>query len=112
MWNEKNILKRIRHPGFVKYKGFLENDKIYAILMELCSFGSLQDLLSRRVRLTEPEVRYFMVQILDSIEFLHSKWIIHRDLKLANIFLQDGFRTKIGDFGLACQLKSPNERRR
>jgi cell cycle serine/threonine-protein kinase CDC5/MSD2 len=112
MWKEKNVLMHMRHPGIVKFEGLVETNKIFAIMMEMCCFGSLQDLLWRRVRLTEPEVRFYMLQILDSLEYLHSKNVIHRDLKLANIFLQTGMTTKIGDFGLCAQLLNPQERRR
>ena len=92
-------------------EGFAQSQDNYMLMMELCTYGTLQDLMYRRVRLTEPEVRYFMIQILDSIEFLHSNLLIHRDLKLANIFLQSRFRTKIGDFGVAVQLSHRKERR-
>jgi serine/threonine protein kinase len=84
MWKEKNVLMHMRHPGIVKFEGLIETNKIFAIMMEMCCFGSLQDLLWRRVRLIEPEVRFCMLQIIDSLEYLHSKNVIH----LANIFLQ------------------------
>jgi serine/threonine protein kinase len=111
MWNENTLLRNLRHPSIVKYEGFAQNEEYYIILMELCQHGTLQDLLYRRGRLSEPEARYFMIQILDSVEFLHSNLVIHRDLKLGNIFLQSGLRVKLGDFGLAAQLSHRNERR-
>lgn len=113
MWNEKDVIMYLHHPGIVKFEGLIDTETNFGIMMEMCCFGSLQDLLYRRVRLTEPEVRFFMVQIIDAVKYLHSKKnIIHRDLKLANIFLQAGMVTKIGDFGLAAQLRDRKERRR
>lgn len=69
------------------------------------------DVVRRRVKLTEPEVACIMKQILDGVQFLHDKRIIHRDLKLGNIFLGHGMQIKLGDFGLAAQLESDEERK-
>ncbi|KAI0410850.1 serine/threonine protein kinase [Xylaria grammica] len=54
--------------------------------------------------LTEPEVRYYSVQIAGAIKYMHGKGIIHRDLKMGNIFLDMKMNAKIGDFGLAALL--------
>ncbi len=47
------------------------------------------ELHKRRKAVTEPETRYFMHQILLGVKYLHDNKIIHRDLKLGNIFLND-----------------------
>ena len=61
---------------------------------------------SRKV-LTEPEVRYFLVQICEGVRYIHQRGILHRDLKLGNMFLTWDMTLKIGDFGLATTM--PNE---
>lgn len=68
--------------------------------------------MKRRKSLTEPEVQYFLLQIIDAVKYLHSHCIIHRDLKLANVFLDDNLEVKVGDLGLAAQLSEPNERKK
>jgi serine/threonine protein kinase len=110
MRNELSILCTLEHPGIVKYEGSMETEASYVILMEYCSYSSLQKLIDRRVRLTEPEVRYYVLQILDAVEYLHSRMVIHRDLKLENVFLQAGFKTKVGDFGISVRLQQYEER--
>lgn len=69
-------------------------------------------MLKKRKRLTEPEVRYFMWQLLDAVRYMHNHRVIHRDLKLGNIFLTGDMRVKIGDFGLAASIKKDGERKR
>ena len=70
------------------------------------------ELHKRRKALTEPEVRYYMKQILIGCIYLHDGKIIHRDLKLGNLFLDDDMNIKIGDFGLATTVQSDKERKR
>ena len=60
-------------------------------------------LLKQRKSLLEPEVRYFMRQAIKACCYLHSKNIIHRDIKLGNFFINDDMQLKLGDFGLACR---------
>ena len=53
-----------------------------------------------------------MIQILAGIQNMHNNSIIHRDLKLGNVFLDKHMKVKIGDFGLAALLKYPEERKK
>lgn len=80
--------------------------------MELCEGQSLKELLKRRGLISESEVRYFIRQLLDVMEYMKSNRIIHRDLKLANIFLTKDLSIRVGDFGLARQLEVGEDRRR
>ncbi|KAF1327892.1 Plk/plk-unclassified protein kinase, partial [Globisporangium splendens] len=73
---------------------------------------SLSDLLRRRKRISEPEVRFYIRQLIDGIEYLHSNLVIHRDLKLGNLFLTSDMEIKIGDFGLATRLDTMYDRKR
>ena len=73
---------------------------------------TLMELLRERKTLTELEVRYYVAQLVDGIRHLHERNILHRDLKLANIFLGDGLSVKIADFGYAIRLSAATERRR
>jgi serine/threonine protein kinase len=74
------------------------------INLELCQFGSINDLLRARYTFSVPEVQSFVYGICHGLKYLHSRNIIHRDLKLGNIFLGENMKVKIGDFGLACKL--------
>ncbi len=71
----------------------------------------MTDLIQHRKRVTETETRYYMNQLVSSLKYLHHHLVIHRDLKLGNIFLDANMKVKVGDFGLAAKLENENERR-
>ena len=50
--------------------------------------------------------------MVDACQYLHGKGVIHRDLKLGNLFLNDDMEVKVGDFGLATVVSSQEERKR
>ncbi|CAK4692980.1 unnamed protein product [Aphanomyces euteiches] len=110
--SEIRIHKMLLHPRVVEFKHYFEDESNCYMLLELCTHQSLSDLLRRRKRLTEHEVRYYIKQLVEGIAYLHSKCVIHRDLKLGNLFLSSDMQLKIGDFGLASLLDSREEKRR
>jgi len=70
------------------------------------------ELHKRRRAITEPEGRYFVHQIVLACDYLHKNHVIHRDLKLGNLFLNDDMELKIGDFGLATRVDYEGERKK
>jgi polo-like kinase 1 len=62
--------------------------------------------------LTECEVRYYLLQLLHALLYIHQHQVIHRDLKLGNFFLSDSLQLKVGDFGLATTLAFEGQRRK
>ena len=69
-------------------------------------------MLRKRKTFTEIESKFFLTQIIGGVAYMHEYGVIHRDLKLGNIFLDDQMNIKIGDFGLAAVLSSENERKK
>ncbi len=69
-------------------------------------------MVKQRKKLTTREVRYFMHQILSAIQYMHDNKVIHRDLKMGNIFLDANMEIKIGDFGLATKLEFAEEKKK
>lgn len=61
-------------------------------------------MLKKRKKLTPRETKYFMLQILSAVQHMHANRIIHRDLKMGNIFINSNMELKVGDFGLATKL--------
>ncbi|XP_025976757.1 serine/threonine-protein kinase PLK2 isoform X2 [Dromaius novaehollandiae] len=73
---------------------------------------SMAHILKARKVLTEPEVRYYLRQIVSGLKYLHEQEILHRDLKLGNFFINENMELKLGDFGLAARLEPLEHRRR
>lgn len=70
------------------------------------------ELVKRRKRLTEPEVQHYMWALFDGMSYMHTKNVIHRDLKLGNIFIDADMSIKIGDYGLAARIEYDGERKK
>ena len=72
----------------------------------------MNELLRRRKRLTELEVQCYITQMISALKNLHGHKVIHRDLKLGNLFLSEKMEIKVGDFGLASKLEYEGEKKR
>ncbi|XP_014205549.1 serine/threonine-protein kinase polo [Copidosoma floridanum] len=112
MTQEIAIHRSLNHKHVVGFYGFFDDTYNVYIILELCRKRSMMELHKRRKSLTECETRYYMKQILDGVHYLHQNRIIHRDLKLGNLFLNDDLQVKIGDFGLATKLEHDGERKK
>lgn len=110
--SEIKIHRSLNHEYIVRFDRFFEDHANAYIRLELCSNNSMSELQKRRKRLTEPEARYYLSQLVAGMEYLHANLIIHRDLKLGNLFIDENLCVKIGDFGLATKLTFPTERKR
>ncbi|KAK9238512.1 kinase-like domain-containing protein [Lipomyces kononenkoae] len=109
---EIKVHQSMDHPNIVKFVECFEDDVNVYILLEVCSNKTLMDMHRRRKRFTEQETRYFLIQILGAVKYMHGRRVIHRDLKLGNIFLDHDMNIKIGDFGLAALLLSDTDRKK
>lgn len=112
MTQEITIHKLLDHPNVVKFLSFFDDSHNVYIVLELCKQRSMMELHKRRPSVTEYECRFYIHQILEGVRYLHDKQIIHRDLKLGNLFLNDKLNVKIGDFGLATQISYEGERKK
>ena len=111
--NEISILKELRHENVVSYYGCVPigeegaADRKTMLIMEWCEAGSLHDLLGRmREKLREMHLSYVLRCTLMAVAYLHSKNIIHRDIKSANILLKRSGAVKLVDFGIAAKRRA------
>ena len=112
LMNEIDIHRSIAHERVVRFERFFEDKANVYIILELCQGQSMLELVKRRGALSEVETQYYIWHLLAAIQHLHSALIIHRDLKLGNLFLDHHGSLKVGDFGLATRLEHADERKR
>ena len=72
----------------------------------------MNDLLRKRKRITEIEAQHYVAEVIQALKYLHSNNIIHRDIKLGNLFLDHQMKLKLGDFGLSTRLDHPGQKKR
>ena len=108
--NEIDIYEYLKHDNIVNQKEhFIYNDTQY-LIFEFCENRDLSHLIDKRKKLKEIEVQYYITQLIQALIHLHDRNIVHRDLKLGNIFLTGKMELKLGDFGLAKKLSFRDEK--
>uniref|UniRef100_A0A3Q0S6F3 Serine/threonine-protein kinase PLK n=1 Tax=Amphilophus citrinellus TaxID=61819 RepID=A0A3Q0S6F3_AMPCI len=110
--NEIELHRTLSHKHVVKFSHYFEDQENIYIFLELCSRKSLAHIWKARHTLTEPEVRYYLRQIISGLKYLHSRGILHRDLKLGNFFINENMELRLGDFGLAAKLETVEQRKK
>ncbi|XP_062028160.1 CBL-interacting serine/threonine-protein kinase 8-like [Rosa rugosa] len=99
---EISIMKLVRHPYVVRLHEVLASrTKIY-IILEFITGGELFDKIVHHGRLSEGEARRFFQQLIDGVDYCHSKGVYHRDLKPENLLLDSLGNLRISDFGLSA----------
>ena len=85
--DEIEILKNLEHPNIMKiYECFVDNNNYY-IVSEYCDQGHLLSKLEKLERMDQIVVKFLMDQIFNAVAYLHSKNVLHGDIKLENILL-------------------------
>ncbi|XP_073085244.1 serine/threonine-protein kinase TAO1-like isoform X3 [Manis javanica] len=103
---EVRLLRTLKHPNIVEYKGCYLREHRAWLVMEYCS-GSVSDLLEfHKMQLQEMEISAIIHGALQGLAYLHSCAMIHRDIKAGNILLTPGGQVKLADFGFASMASS------
>ncbi len=104
--HEANSAASLDHPGILPVWDYGEQDGQPYIAMPLVTGGSLKELLERRGPLAPSEAEAFLVPIAEALDYAHSRGILHRDVKPANILLRDDGRPQLADFGIAKAIEA------
>ncbi|MQL41428.1 hypothetical protein EI012_26330, partial [Escherichia coli] len=97
------------HPNVVKiFEVMASKTKIY-IVLELVNGGELFDKIAKNGRLKEDEARSYFQQLINAVDYCHSRGVYHRDLKPENLLLDSNGVLKVSDFGLSTYAQQENE---
>jgi serine/threonine protein kinase len=107
---EINLLLNLRHENIVELREIAVGKSLRSIflVMAYCEqdLASLLDHMSQPF--TEAQVKCIALQLFRGLDYVHKRFIVHRDIKVSNLLLTDGGCLKIADFGLARQFTLPN----
>ena len=112
--NEVNLLKKLDHPNIIKFVEVIKSKRYLELYMEFAEKGDLYD----QIILQSKKNKYFpektiidwLIQSCQALKYIHSKHIIHRDIKPQNIFLTKKGSVKLGDFGVSKTLNNTLEK--
>lgn len=105
---EINILRRLDHPHVISFMDSYVGDKQIFVFMPRMHGGCLFTLLTKVGPFSERHTHHFFVQILDALDYCHSKNVVHRDVKLENVLIErpnDDYmklHLRLADFGLSA----------
>ncbi|KAI9295447.1 Pkinase-domain-containing protein [Neoconidiobolus thromboides FSU 785] len=107
--SEREVFKQTtkeRHPFLVHMEACFTSNASIFFVMEYVIGGDLMSLIQRLRNFTPTQTRFYTVEVILALEFLHKRNIIYRDLKLDNIMLCGDGHIKVADYGL-CKLNMP-----
>ena len=103
---EIKLLKKLRnHKNIIKYFEHFENEKHFFIVMENICGGNLLNAINKMSKFSEPMAKNIFKQLIETIKYLHSIGIVHRDIKPDNILLELDNTIKLCDFGVSKEVK-------
>ncbi|KAH1091391.1 hypothetical protein J1N35_018648 [Gossypium stocksii] len=101
---EVKLLQNLSHPNIVRYLGTAREDDSLNILLEFVPGGSISSLLGKFGSFPESVIRMYTKQLLLGLEYLHKNRIVHRDIKGANILVDNKGCIKLADFGASKKV--------
>ena len=106
---ETELMKRFNHKNITKILEVFNDEEYMLIIMEYINGGKLFSFGKKRRKLSEKMAKFLFRQIILGIQHIHSKNVVHRDIKLENLLIDFNNNVKICDFGIGKVLNSEND---
>ncbi|XP_002742440.2 uncharacterized protein LOC100370291 [Saccoglossus kowalevskii] len=105
--HEAKLLSRLNHPGIVRFSDSFLDMEFFCLITEYCEGGDLDVRITKAKKegksFEQNQIMDWFVQLALAVDYMHSRRVLHRDLKTRNIFLKNNM-CKIGDFGISRVL--------
>ena len=106
--SEREFLSKLNHPFIVNmHYAFQDNQNLY-LVMDILNGGDLRYHISRYHKFSEEQTRFFIANIIYSLQYIHSNNVIHRDIKPENLVLDEKGYVRVTDFGIAKENMEDN----
>ncbi|CAB4253231.1 similar to Saccharomyces cerevisiae YPL141C FRK1 Putative protein kinase [Maudiozyma barnettii] len=109
VYREINALKHLTHPNIIGLEEVLQNSKYVGIVLEYASGGEFYKYIQKKRRLDEQRACKIFVELISGVTYMHSKGLVHRDLKLENLLLDSNENLLITDFGFVNEFRRDHE---
>ncbi|XP_029341484.1 testis-specific serine/threonine-protein kinase 1-like isoform X3 [Acyrthosiphon pisum] len=98
---EIEVVKGLKHDNLIRYYQAIETTHRVYIIMEYAENGSLLDIIKRDGRIDDNRARKWFMELVNAIEYCHTKGVVHRDIKCENLLMDTSYNIKLSDFGFA-----------
>ncbi|XP_017482099.1 PREDICTED: testis-specific serine/threonine-protein kinase 4 [Rhagoletis zephyria] len=98
---EIEAVKGLHHENLITFYQSIETSHRVYLIMQLAENGTLLDYVREKKHLEEPHGRKLFQQLISAVEYIHSKNVVHRDIKCENLLLDENYTLKLIDFGFA-----------
>lgn len=111
--NEINILRQLKHRNLIEYYDSFVHKGKFCIIMEYADGGDLSEKIKHSAETGKPipenDIWHIFLELCNALKYIHSKRVIHRDIKSQNIFLTKSGHVKLGDFGISKLLNNGDD---
>jgi serine/threonine protein kinase len=107
---EISIQSSLCHQNIIGLYAKITEGPVIHLILEYASNGSLFEYMHKHRNLSDQQISFVFRELCESISYIHSFQILHRDIKLENILFDSEYHMKLADFGFACMINSPEKR--
>ena len=105
---EIRLLRKLKHPNIIRLKGYFSDDEYIYMVLEFIEGKDCSKFFKHELPSKE-QVKSIMKQLVSAVLYCHQKGVIHRDIKLENILIDNHGQIRLTDFGLSVKMEDDTE---